>query len=262
MADKNRENYIRILEMRVKKYKRELELYEKKEKERFDQSGESETIAILEKLLTEKEDVINILNKENEMVMKLYEKAEIDLKQLTNQINSMKVELKAIQNEFLTLRNDQTIRMNKQTEINDSSSKQPKAETDDILEVKQQLTDIQSFIKNNNAVLPSMNPVNHGVRKSTYTFRDLQNASRINMASNMSNNKSHSPKFSPQLNRNANVMNTNVTSFNNSANPKAPVTETKSEDHGSERHVSESTQVAQKEKNVLSAFSFLKKKSE
>ncbi|MFO1446349.1 hypothetical protein KDN24_24725 [Bacillus sp. Bva_UNVM-123] len=249
--------------MRVKKYKRELELYEKKEKERSDQSGESESIAILEKLLTEKEDVINILNKENEMVKKLYEEAEINLKQLTNQINSMKVELKAIQNELLTLRDEQTINMNKPIEINHAPSKQPKAETDELLELKQQLTDIQSFIiKNNNAVPPSMNPVNYGIRKSSYTFRDLQNASRINMTSNMNNNKSHSPKFSPQMNQNTNVINTNVTSFNNSVNPIAPVTETKSEDHGSERHASESSQVTQKEKNVLSAFSFLKKKSE
>ena len=249
--------------MRVKKYKRELELYEKKKNENPSYSEDQESIATLENLLKEKEAMIDKLNKENQVIMNIYEDTETELRKLSHQLSKQQKELNDLKHDMLTLRDELFNNPNIQIRSIYDNMKQQNTESNDLMALKQQLTKIQSLITNQNPVpTPSIN-VPREPRKTGFTFRDLQKAGRVYSTTNITGKGSFLSGSPSPMNHKVNNLNVNENKVISSLNNETFTTETTPDVkiNKLELELQPSFQEVQKENTMLSAFSFLKKKT-
>ncbi|MGE8205253.1 hypothetical protein ACQKP0_11860 [Heyndrickxia sp. NPDC080065] len=253
MTDKNQENRIKILEMRVKKYQLDMSRSQKKNEEYLN------LFQSLEKLLEEKVDEIVKMGEQNHLTMQLYRN---EVKQIKNQMKTIQTSLLNMENEMMGLRDDLINKIDANIGKNEINNEQEYF--NELSELKQKLTDISNLIKSdpidivNNSNVKT-NP-HLGENKSSFTFRDLQNASKINSTSSMNNQSMFKLNSSfRQTVRNPQIVRPiqNNTSEEISKST-AIVNNDKDEEVDKKLPIEDTTELMKKEKKVTTAFSFFK----
>lgn len=248
--------------MRVKKYKRELEQYEKAKGTHMNEQVDTKDYEILQKLIKEKEDLIKELTEENKATTQQHKITTKELGQLANQVTQLQKAFKNMQNEMLILRDELMNRLEQPLEKQNLSAAKGQSEASDLLELKQQLVDIQSLIKsaNNYQASPQMVQPYQTVerRPSAYTFRDLQAASRIRATSNMNNRSPQAPSHHPRMLQNSGGMKEELM-VSHKGTEETHFASEQQERVSKQPSLQGNPQMIEKEKNLLSAFSFLKK---
>ncbi|MGE6260170.1 hypothetical protein ACQKCU_20205 [Heyndrickxia sporothermodurans] len=254
MTEQNRENRIKILEMRVKKYQLEMSQIQKKNGEYIN------LVQNLEKLLEEKVDELIKLGEQNHLTMQLYRN---EIKLIKNQIKTLQTSLLNIENEMMGLHDEIINKTDTNFEKQDVIKIQDY--TNDFNELKQSLAHINNLIKSNqidNINLSQEQPKQQKEEnKSHFTFRDLQNASIINSTSSMNKQRIfgssaiQKPIQSPRT----------VESFQNIISEEIPKTTENSQNEKEEgikkeHSIEEKSNSLIKEKKAPSAFSFFKRK--
>lgn len=251
-SDQIRENYIKILEMRVKKGERELKRCQDSNRQLVQE------IENLKKLLEQKENENIQVNRteEEQLAIELYKNTGDELKLLSKQLIELNDALsKLITVEISPAENDTNTSNNKK-----SAETKIIEQTNELTEMKQQLSELQELMKANqqdSVSIPlshqSLYPLNQN--KTNYTFRELQSASTIRSiaSKNTGRNSSLLPQMPPSFSMIGSSHN-----IEKGMNPEPAI------ENQAEINTKPFDQTIQpneeKEKKFVSAFSFFKRK--